>query len=260
MRIFLTLLLGFVLFAKTQAQTVWTEGTYWEIEYYVEPKPDEPEQSAEPVLHKERYQLEPAIVINNTNYFPLTRTKNGETQTLAYIRSERGDTLVYVLTEASHPERLLYDFSKSFEPGDCIYLSDELDASYSEPILAEEISYYYNVLEPGDCLPCWRTLIYKLGYIEGPLSHYLLLESSSNDGEPDATEGDDDHPKPTNVSHLLFGTKSGSQSSLTPSGIIEIFAIDPNSETSLQLDGTRYDGRQNSIFIHRGRKYILLRR
>lgn len=174
------------------AQEIWTEGTTWEVS----------EQGS--VI---RYELMAPMDVEGVSYMPLlSRTKMG-CDTLAYIRSERGDTLVYARVFDGgllQPECLLYDFSKSFCPGDVIrYGTCVAVQTMTIDTSIWPLEYVHDVLESGDKLPMWGGVIYKLGSVDGPLGLYHIPERDGK--EPGTTY----KPKPTNVSHLLFGTQKG---------------------------------------------------
>ena len=137
---------------------------------------------------------------------------------MGFIRSERGDTLVYCrVYDIDEPyylfnDFLLYDFSKSFEYGDTIRFGHV--GFIKEELIDEEdgtLDYYYNVLEDGDTLPSWNGLVYKLGYLEGPFGLFFSELSAKYPPDPDSATGSVvllRHPKPQNVSHTLFSTKT----------------------------------------------------
>ena len=176
------------------AQEVWTEGTTWDVEY-----------SGGTNLPHTLFTLSAAVEVEGTMYYPLTATTATESKIVAYIRSERGDTLVFarVIKEgALLPETLLYDFSKSFEYGDEIRYGT-MDGVITRTINVSDgqLEYLNDVFESGDQLPVWDNLIYKLGHIEGPLGFIFSI--------PDIDASSSVKPKVKNVSHILFGTKKG---------------------------------------------------
>lgn len=192
MKTHLTSFLLIMLSLSASAQKVWTEGTTWEVEYIAEA--NQPNVT---------YALVSSTELDGVSYFPLTETIAEECDTIAYIRSERGDSLVYarVLYDGEWlPETLLYEFTKSYEYGDYIRYGT-LYGMLQSFIFQEDgtLQYLYDILEEGDCLPVWDGIIYKLGHVEGPL--YLFFHPE------DILEGST--PKPTNVSHILFRTKGG---------------------------------------------------
>ncbi len=196
-------LLAFLAPLALHAQRVWTEGTTWDVEY-----------TTESGLPHTLFRMEPDTLIDGVSYFPLTATTDSGCDTLAYIRSEHGDSMVYVRYIAGDgmgllPDTLLYDFSKPFCYGDTIHYGTAhsgvqqmvVDKAY------DTLLYCYNVLEEGDSLPVWRGLVYMLGHVEGPLA--LFLDDNPTGGESDT------HPKSSNVSHILFGTKGHTAISLS---------------------------------------------
>lgn len=262
------------------AQQVWTAGTVWEVnreESYI---------SSGGEIKTFIYTLEEAVDIEGTPYFPLTEFNKAlaTTHTIAYIRSERGDSLVYVrlakgLAVDDHAnsfgagnEMLLYDFTKRFEYGDVITYGTEfgpqttkVDRQYGT------LDYYYDVIEEGDCLPAWGSLVYKIGALDGPLG--LFLASYDVGGidpvdPPDPTDGEeDDKPKSSNVSHTLFKRKGGGGCVIvpTPDGIRVIeFDEEPSAYYDLSgricpeaLEGkVPHGSAPHSLYIYKGRKHI----
>lgn len=70
----------------------------------------------------------------------------------------------------------------------------------------QEDSLDYYMLNNGNthCFPGWKSIIYKYGYIGGPMDLFLL----------EATPGRTNHPKPTNISHVIFSSKGGRKKTL----------------------------------------------
>lgn len=182
-----------ILSSSLFAQDVWTEGTTWDVEY-----------TQESNIPHTLFTLMKVMDIEGVSYYPLTASTAEGCDTIAYIRSERGDSLVYarvIFNGDLLQESLLYDFTKSFECGDIVRYST-LEGTFTEYISDESpITYLYDVIEEGDCLPIWNSIIYKIGHIEGPLGLFFT--------EPDSEATESTKPKPTNVSHILFGTRKG---------------------------------------------------
>ena len=241
-RVTILLLQFSFLIAMVHAQQVWTEGTQWEVEY----------SDGTP---RTVFELISPVEIGGISYFPLIAKQSEQCDTLGYIRSERGDTLVYCRVYFPGMERLsddlpLYDFSKSFEYGDII-IYGTLDGIAFEMIDAEEecLDYYYNVLEEGDCLPSWKGLVYKIGYLEGPMVLFFNnIESTTVSSK---------RPKPTNVSHTLFTSKKKRQAQFDLSNDIQRIEVRNGSKTIYYLDATncRYNGYH--IMIYEGKKYLI---
>ena len=259
------------------AQQVWTAGTVWEVnseERYTH------NGQINTITHTIVYTLEDAVDIEGVLYFPLTKADDfyHTTDIIAYIRSEHGDSLVYVRPAFGYPpepndageEMLLYDFTKRFEYGDVITYGTEdgpkttkVDRQYGT------LDYYYDVIEEGDCLPAWGSLIYKIGALNGPLGLFFILPEGgedSNPENPDATEGDGDKPKSSNVSHTLFKRKGGGGCVIvpTPDGI-RVVEFTDDSSVCFDLSGRVYPGRQSkdahyipphSVYIYKGRKHL----
>lgn len=192
---------------------IWREGSTWE--YY----------DADGHL-AETYTLEAYTKRDGTYYMPLVKNDDA---IIGYIRTERGDSLVYARGfNASNgtllPEVLLYDFTKSYEAGDVMRLGaaksqsgstgvDELriEASDDAPL-----TFFYDVFEDGDCIPQWNGFIYKVGCLEGPMAYFYNQVS-------------DKKPSAKNLSHLIFGNKKkrGAPTKFFPFGnAYNLFAFD----------------------------------
>ena len=254
-RIALFLLQFSFLMAMVHAQQVWTEGTQWEVEY----------NDGTP---RTVFELISPVEIDGISYFPLIAKQSEQCDTLSYIRSEREDTLVYC--KVFYPGRqslsevlLLYDFSKSFEYGDTIRYGTLGGVTILEVIDEEEdsLDYYYNVLEEGDCLPSWKGLVYKIGYLEGPMVlFYKGIEMTGADSNKK-------RPKPTNVSHTLFSTKKKRQSTFDLSNDIQRIEVRNGSKTFYTLEGTSSPFLPTTIqrgkymlYIYNGKKYMVLQK
>lgn len=233
----------------SSAQQVWTEGTVWD------------------VIDDENvhwiYSLGSPVDVEGTEYYPLlVEDDNGLVTTEAYIRSERGDSLVYLRSNMhgylKPNECLLYDFTKSFEYGDIIRYGQYtgLGGSITEELIDEndgEIIYYHDVLETDDVIPSWKGLIYKIGYIEGPMGLFVLpLENSSEEGP---------RPNPSNLSHLVFTTKGGHRLEHIPNSL-ELILVDDfltEDEAYYAADGRKLQDKPiRGMYIHKGKKYILI--
>jgi len=247
-RVTILLLQFSFLIAMVHAQQVWTEGTQWEVEY----------NDGTP---RTVFELISSVEIDGIRYFPLIAKQSEQCDTLGFIRSERGDTLVYCRVYFPGMERLsddlpLYDFSKSFEYGDII-IYGTLDGIAFEMIDAEEecLDYYYNVLEEGDCLPSWKGLVYKIGYLEGPMVLFFNnIESTTVSSK---------RPKPTNVSHTLFTSKKKRQAQFDLSNDIQRIEVRNGSKTFYTLEGTSSSNHPTTIrrgnyviYIYNGKKLL----
>lgn len=191
---------------------VWREGSTWE--YY-----DEDGRLAE------TYTLETYVTRNGIYYMPLVKNDDA---IIGYIRTERGDSLVYARGYASNgtllPEVLLYDFTKSYEAGDVMRLgaaksqsgSTGVDELRIEANDDAPLTFFYDVFEDGDCIPQWNGFIYKVGCLEGPMAYFYNQVS-------------DKKPSAKNLSHLIFGNKKrrGAPTKFFPFGnAYNIFAFD----------------------------------
>ena len=215
-----------ILSSSLFAQDVWTEGTTWDVEY-----------TQDSGLSHTLFTLMKAMDIEGIPYYPLTASTAEGCDTIAYIRSERGDSLVYarvIFNGDLLQESLLYDFTKSFEYGDIIRYST-LEGSFKEYISQETpITYLCDVIEEGDCLPMWNGIVYKIGHIDGPLGLFFT--------EPESEASGSTKPKPTNVSHILFGTRKGSAKvlySLLGTNVVDKTLMPTNTSIIYNLNGAR---------------------
>lgn len=235
-----------ILSSSLFAQDVWTEGTTWDVEY-----------TQESNIPHTLFTLMKAMDIEGVSYFPLTASTTEGCDTIAYIRSERGDSLVYarvIFNGILLQELLLYDFTKSFEYGDIVQYGT-IEGILNEYIFQnknDSITYLYDVIEEGDCIPMWKGIIYKIGYVEGPLGLFFT--------KPETEGPASSKPKPTNVSHILFGTKKGSIKALySQSGTNSINStlMIPNTHLIYDLHGTRlYRVPQRGFYILDGKKVM----
>lgn len=263
-RVTILLLQFSFLIAMVQAQQVWTEGTQWEVEY----------SDGTP---RTVFELISSVEIGGISYFPLIAKQSEQCDTLGFIRSERGDTLVYCrVYSPDEPNMryllndcLLYDFSKSFEYGDTIRFG--AFGLVDKELIDEEdgtLDYYYNVLEDGDTLPSWKGLVYKLGYLEGPFGLFYSVPEDTIKPDPDSATALNSlvrHPKPKNVSHTLFSTKKKRQSTFDLSNNIQRIEVRNGSKTFYTLEGTSSPFLPTTIqrgkymlYIFNGKKYMVL--
>lgn len=233
-----------ILSSSLHAQDIWTEGTTWDIEY-----------TQDSGLPHTLFTLMEAIDIEGIAYYPLAASTAEGCDTIAYIRSECGDSLVYarvILNGALLQESLLYDFTKSFEYGDIVRYGT-IEGTVAEYISTESpITYLPDVIEEGDCLPIWNGIIYKIGHIGGPLGLFFT--------EPEPEGTGDAKPKPTNVSHILFGTRKGISKILyTQSGTTSTDKHSLPTKTSIiyNLHGIRlHKVPQRGFYIIDGKKAL----
>ena len=227
------------------AQDVWKEGTQWRLTY------DDGSY--------ELFYLEGHTTIEGVDYLNLKafNTNGDYTYYLGLIRTEHGDTVVYFrqniydpLEEIDGPEDLghtvlLYNFG-TFEPGTNIQYRAEDTETWSfvqctETIDGDSLSYYRDVIEPGDILPCYHNIIYKVGHINGPL--YLLHICY----EPSPI-GPETKPKRRNISHtvLKLNDREVILSGLTP------ITIKSNNVLYYNLQGTQVLYPRKGIYITNG--------
>lgn len=205
------------------AQQIWTEGTTWEIHT------ERLDLFGEKKTAVYTYELGEPVSFNDTLYYTLTETHGDKTRIVSYLRAEGGDAYVYarhfqsdelMISTGEQSEILLYDFSKPFEYGETIRFGTydgNIGYYYIDPDSSDELRYFYDVIEPGDCLPAYHDIIYKIGSVNGPIAHLIgdLMDSEANT------------PDTRNVSHILFKTKG------KPNG----------SMISLRIDVVRYSNR-----------------
>ncbi len=175
---------------------IWTVGSEWEVFF-------EPEYEDGVVLEKSvRYRLGHA----DDGYMTLHKTEymngmGGDTLLIGYIRNE-SDTMIYVrpiLDDGSiGKECLLYDFSTPFEYGETIRYGLQDGNIGEEYIDWQKGSLQYYVIN-GDTqlLPSWGGIIYRYGYIGGPMELFQCNQVPNNKKRP----------KATNISHVIFSTK-----------------------------------------------------
>ena len=232
-RTLFTLLCLISLLVQAHASSIWEAGSQWDVYYTY--APTGAEDSIEVVEYKFTYRLLPA----DDNYMALEQTftnADGEafTEVQGYIRNDH-DRVIYVrpvLEDGSiGDECLLYDFSEPFEYGGTVKYGvmggevKELSIDWQEDCL----DYY--MMNNGDthCLPAWKGIIYKYGYIGGPMDLFLMH----------ASPGKTKHPKPTNISHVIFSTKGGHKKTLLCSDEGEDDIIIPYNE--MLTDGTIWE-------------------
>ncbi len=209
--------------------SIWTVGSEWQV--FCEHEVDTEGPTAEIIV---RYRLGHA----ENGYMALEKTESidgvkGTPEVIGYIRND-GDSLIYVrpvLQDGSTgAESLLYDFSTPFEYGNTVRYGVEGGGMKEEYIDWQKDSLDYYMLN-GDShlLPAWGGIIYRYGYIGGPMElfqrHYV----------PSRTKG----PKPTNISHVIFTTKGGQKT---------IRRVAPQSDAEISVpynpmltDGTKWE-------------------
>lgn len=214
----LTLLLSFVSLVVT-AQNVWIEGSTWKVSYCVETG-----------LEEHIYTLMSPVMLEGTEYLPLTQQINNEDyDTLAYIRCIKDDGPIYarmVYSGNLQPEFLLYDFSERFEPNVVVRFGSPY-GEYADTIATDYQFKYVENAFGNEYLPIWGHIIYKIGSINGPL--WFLIH--------DQVEGPT--PKPTNVSHILFGNKKGYEVTIGDNNSSFVPFVETHSSASklFNLDG-----------------------
>lgn len=203
------LLLMMLLFPlMLSAQDVWVEGTEWVVTY------------SEGDTHTQ--VLSGHAKFDETEYLILRDEESGEP--VGYVRSERGDTMVYargIIDGVVTEEFLLYDFG-TFEPGTSFrysaydYETDEI-VLFNCEIEADALIYYHDVMEDGDIFPCFDDVIFKVGCIGSPMD--LFYNGCFPCVPEDVESGDSSKPKTRNVSHLVFRPKNRKGIMIIPTDI-----------------------------------------
>ena len=249
-RYLILLLSALLMLMGLHAQDVWREGTRWEVECLDEGM----------VLHF-TFELRGHTVLDGVDYLNLNDVNQG--RTIGYIRSERGDTLVYArLCEVDlSDEFLLYDFG-TFEPDTYFHYSirDSINddpiplfTTETDTITAEGLTYYHDVIAEGDILPCWNNVLFKVGCLDGPMA-YVYDSTEDSDSIPTYEHGGK-KPKRRNVSHTVLQL-AGREVTLTPDGIFVIRASHPTLNECHNLMGMRVKPLQKGIYIIHGKKYL----
>lgn len=179
--------------------SIWTEGSEWDIYYTMEP--DYPD--LETIEVRVTYSLRPA----EGGYMALVKMtfiEGSDTVVQGYIRNDH-DSLIYVrpvMEDGSiGNECLLYDFRKPYEYGRTVrygIMGGEVREEYID-WKGDFLEYYMQNNGDGRYLPEWKGIIYGYGFIEGPMELFLMQ----------ASPGRRKRPKPSNISHVIFTTKGG---------------------------------------------------
>lgn len=228
------------------AQDVWKEGTEWVVTY------------TEGDTHT--YTLSGTDTIDGMPYLRLTDIE--EDELVGLVRAERGDTIVYargfingVMTE----EFLLYDFG-TFEPGTALHYScynyeKEAIVVCSLTIDADSLNYFHDVITAGDLLPCYSNVLFKVGYIGGPMDLFYN-GIGSIDSEEKPLEPDNPKPRTRNVSHLVFKPKGHKSNAIIPTAIQTPKADLPDGVHIYNLQGVRLGSPLHGIIIQDGKKIM----
>lgn len=226
------------------AQDIWKEGTEWVVTY------------AEGDVHT--FSLNGQVEIEGSTYLTLTDTD--EDKTVGYIRAERGDTVVYargIINGNITEEFQLYDFG-SFEPGTSFsyafydYHNDEIRTYYQE-INADSVVYIHDVLEDGDIFPCCYNMIFKVGFIGGPMDLFYNIE---DDPEEVPFDIDSSKPRTRNVSHMVFRPKSRKSTTIIPTAISPVLSKEINIAGIYNIQGQIVHAPYSGIYIQNGKKMI----
>ena len=194
--------------------SIWVDGSQWDVIYYEDADGQGTRKEYERVTYS-LWGFDDSFSDLHDSYLALHKTTRRDGQTVSdelqgYIRSE-GDTLIYVrpiLPDGSiGSEELLYDFREPFEYGGILRYGT-LGGEVQEEVIDWKqglLDYYVIAGGDGRCLPAWNGLVYGYGFLDGPMEMYLSRQSHSTKSEP----------RPTNISHVIFTTKSGHKASGT---------------------------------------------
>lgn len=228
------------------AQDVWVEGTEWVVTY------SEGETRTQ--------VLSGHATFDGTEYLILKDEESGEP--VGYIRSERGDTVVYargIIDGEVTGEFLLYDFG-TFEPGtSCrysVYVDDidEIQLCSSE-INSDNLTYYHDVIAEGDMLPCFYDVIFKVGCVGGPMDLFyggFIIEYQ----EEESATSDNPKPKTRNVSHMVFRPKGRKGIMIVPTDIVPTLTSRPAFSDAYNLQGLPVRPPYSGIVIVGGKKVL----
>ena len=191
-------ILAFLATLPLAAQDVWKEGTQWWVTY---------EDGTEGC-----YFLEGHTTFDGVGYINLksVTTEDPDTCIIGYIRTERGDTVVYArfnLPYADDEEYVLYDFG-SFEAGTCLrYSETDLDSwevgLHNVTIDGDSLCYFHDVIEPGDILPCYNDIVFKVGHLGGPMFMVILEDETEKDPDGSIPPGPT-RPNRKIISHTVL--------------------------------------------------------
>lgn len=231
------------------AQDVWKEGTQWLVTY---------EDGSEG-----NFFLEGKTTIEGMEYLNLksVATEKPDTSLIGYIRTERGDTVVYArfnLSYADGEEHVLYNFG-TFEEGTCLQYSEtDLDSwevgLNTVTIDGDSLYNFQDVIEPGDILPCYNDIVFKVGHLGGPMFLIILEDETGRDPDDPIPPGPQ-RPKRKNISHTVLKLND-QEMTLSPTGFIPLTMTISNS-LYYNLQGTRVLIPQKGIHIKDGRKIII---
>ena len=191
------------------AGSIWEEGSQWDVNYIYYPAGAEGNDTVT-VTYRLLHADDIYMALEKTVTF---KGEVESVQVQGLIRNE-DDKMIYVrpaLEDGSFGEEcLLYDFSEPYEYGDTVrygVMGGEVKEEFID-WQVDTLDYY--MMNNGDthCLPAWKGIIYKYGYIGGPMDLFLL----------EAAPGKTNKPKPSNISHVIFSTKGGHKTIYMNSG------------------------------------------
>ena len=231
-------LLALIATFPLHAQDVWKEGTQWEVTF-----------ENDSVVTYALYGHTSFAGVEYLNLITL-----GIPSLPSYVRAERGDTVVYAKAYVSgelSEEFVLYDFG-TFEPGTSLQYSETDTVTHaltlqSVIIDADSLSYYHDVIEDGDILPCYKDIVFKVGHLGGPI--FLIDNYMHHWG------GGDTKPKRKNISHTVLKLTNNRTMEFWPAGIISMIVNSPDYRY-YNLQGIRVTDPLKGVFILNGKKYV----
>lgn len=186
---------------KTDTGTsLWQAGTSWDV-YETSDEPSGDNAGDIIASYTLREATDGYLALEKT---PMADGIKGEPQLQGYIRNE-DDQMIYVRPVLEDgtvgEESLLYDFREMCEYGETLrygVMGGEVKEMYID-WHTDSLDYYILHGEGQRCLPAWQGIVYRYGYLGGPMELFY------NQAVPSRTK----RPKPSNISHVIFTTKGG---------------------------------------------------
>lgn len=230
-------------------QDVWTEGTQWVTTY---------EDGS-----VETYTLKEDTLIDETTYLKLVVEEKDSL--VGYVRSVRGDTVIHargIIDGEITEDFLLYDFG-TFEVGTNIYFSEYYDGigmiflNYVT-IESEGLVYYNDVIEEGDILPCYKDIVFKVGYLGNPMTLFYYMDPIIGRTGGDNPSSPGGKPNKKNVSHVVLKPKGkgGSYVVMYPTGIKTV-SCRPDDTKYYDLFGRSVIPNGKGIYVTHGKKMVV---
>ncbi|MBR5083803.1 MAG: hypothetical protein IKX33_04315 [Prevotella sp.] len=245
-------IIGLLMIAlAVHGQDVWTEGTQWVTTY---------EDGT-----VETYTLKQDTIIDETAYLKLVVEEKDSL--VGYVRSVVGDTVIHargIIDGTITEDFLLYDFG-TFEPGTSLHFSEYnynsgKIISCSVIIDSDSLTYYNDVIEEGDILPCFKNIVFKVGYLGNPMALFYynipgLTDLPENGFDPRSGGG---KPNKKNVSHVVLKPKGkgGGYVVMYPSSIRAV-RCQPDDTRCYDLFGRRVIPNGKGIYVTQGKKKMI---